>query len=159
MQRHALRLGVSVITFLLGLTASNVSSLFHLNHVTSDSRYEREVLAANDAYLDAHVRRDVAALDDLLADEFTVSGRVGRWTDKAGRLALVANPEVTFVAMNAADVRVTASETTGAVSGRGTMVVRYRGHEYVSPPYLFTRNFVRRDGRWQVVSVQVARAE
>ena len=117
------------------------------------------MLAANDAYLAAHVRRDVAALDDLLAQEFTVSGYVGRWADKAQRLALVANPEVTFVAMNASDVRVTASETTGAVSGRGTLVVRYRGREYASPPYLFTRNFVRRDGRWQVVSVQVARAE
>ncbi len=158
MQRHALRLGVSIITFLLSLAASSVPSLFHLNHV-SDSRYEQEVLAANDAYLDAHVRRDVAALDGLLADEFTVGGRLGRWTDKAQRLALVANPEVTFVTMNAAGVHVTASETTGAVSGRGTLVIRYRGEEYTSPPYLFTRNFVRRDGRWQLVSVQVARAE
>jgi hypothetical protein len=54
---------------------------------------------------------------------------------------------------------VTADATRGAVSGLGTIVVRYGSREYASPPYLFTRNFERREGRWQVVSVVVARAE
>lgn len=158
MQRHALRLGVSLITFLLGLAVSNVSSLFHL-HRASSTQYEREVLAANDAYLDAHVRRDVAALDALLADEFTVGGFWGWGVNKARRLAEVANPDVSFVAMNSSDTQVTADENAGEVSGRAVLVMRVRGAEYVSRPYLFTRRFERRGGRWQIVGVHVAPAE
>ena len=158
MQRQALRLSVSVLTFVLGLAASTVPSFFHLNAAPS-SQYEREVLVANDGYLNAHTRRDVAALDDLLADEFTVEGYLVRGADKARRLAQVANPDVSFVSMANSDVRVTASASAGEVSGRGVLVVRLRGQDYASRPYLFTRRFERRGGRWQVVSVHVTPTE
>ncbi|MFL6209820.1 MAG: nuclear transport factor 2 family protein [Pyrinomonadaceae bacterium] len=157
MKRHTLRLGVSLVTFLFSLAVSTVPSFLHLN-TAPNNRYEREVLTANEAYINAHLSRDVAALNDLLADEFTVNG-YGRGTDKARRLALVANPNVAFVSMNSSDVHVMASENTGAVSGRGVLVMRFGGEEYDSRPYLFIRSFERRDGRWQIVSVQVTPAE
>jgi Domain of unknown function (DUF4440) len=157
MQRHALRLGVSVVTFLFSLAVSIVPSFFHFNAAPSN-QYEREVLRANEAYVNAHVSRDVAALNDLLADEFTVNG-YGRGSDKARRLRMVANPNVSFVSMNSSDVRVTANESEGTVSGRGVLVMSFGGEEYDSRPYLFTRSFERRDGHWQIVSVQVAPAE
>ena len=157
MQRHVIRLGVSVVTFILGIVFAAAPSLFKSNPAPWGAS-EREVLRANQAYLDAHMGRDVAALDEILAEDFTVAGRYGGLTGKARRLALVADSDVAFVSIDCQNTRVWATENTGEVSGRATVLSRYRGEEYISPPYSFTRRFEKRGGRWQVVSVSFAPA-
>lgn len=157
MQRHLIRLGVSAVTFILGIVFAAAPSLFRTSPAPRGAS-EREVLRANQAYLDAHMNRDLAALDAILADDFTVAGRYGVLTGKARRLALVADSDVTFVSIDCYNTRVWAADDAGEVSGQATVLSRYRGEEYVSPPYSFIRRFERRDGRWQVVSVSFAPA-
>ncbi len=157
MLRHAIRLSVSVATFIFGLALSAVPSLF-----TSDapraSGFEQEVISANQEYLDAYARRDVAALDSLLAEEFTVRGRYGRYDSKARRLASVADPDLESIRVDSANSSVTADDNTGEVSGRAVVRGVYAGQDFSSQPYRFTRRFERRDGRWQLISVEVFRA-
>ncbi len=155
MQRHAIRLLASVVTFTLGLALAAVPSAFRSGPAPS-SEHEREVLSTNQEYLDAHVNRDVAALERLLADEFTVGGCFGRFGSKNQRLALVASPQVSFLSIDGENTRVTADDWAGEVSGRAVIHGRFRGRDYVSPRYGFTRRFVKRDGRWQLVSVRVS---
>jgi len=158
MQRHAIRLSVSFVTFLLGIAAATIPHLFETGTAT-ELRYEREVLRANQEYLDAHVNRDVAALDRLLADDFVIRRGTGRAAGKAQRLALVSNPDASFVSVNCRNLRVYATEGEGEVTGRGVLTFRHMGREYTSPPYWFSRRFERRDGRWQLTAVRVSRDE
>jgi hypothetical protein len=156
MLRYGIRLSVSIVTFVFGLALSFVPTLF-----TSDSgranTFEREVLEVNQQYLDAHINRDVAALDRLLADDFTIGGCFGRAAGKAQRLALLRDSDFYFVDIESSDTRVAASENAGEVSGYAVLRGSYAGQEYSSPPYRYIRRFERRDGRWQVVSVETSR--
>lgn len=150
MLRYAIRLSVSVSTFLLGIALSLAPSL-----LSSGAAFESEVLEANRAYLEAHVSRDVAALDRLLADEFVIVGQYGRVTSKAQRLALLSDPSFSFLGIDSRGTRVTAGEMSGEVSGQAVLRGSYRGREYTGSPYRYTRRFEKRDGRWQLVGVEV----
>lgn len=157
MLRYGIRLSVSVATFFLGLALSAALSLLP-SAAPRGGAFEQEVLNANREYLQAHIDRDVAALDRLLAEDFTIGGRYGRWMGKARRLAMLSDPDVSFLSVDSDETRVSAGETAGEVSGRAVLRGSYRGREYLSPPYRYTRRFERRDGRWQVVSVEIFRA-
>lgn len=154
MLRYGIRLSVSIATFLVGLALSFAPSLFS-SDAPGSGAFEAEVLEANQAYLRAHIERDVDALDELLADEFVIERRHGGVTTKAQRLALLGSPNYSFIDIDSRNVRVTAGENYGEVSGYAVLTGRYRGQEATSHPYRYTRRFERRDGRWQVVGVQV----
>lgn len=156
MLRHAIRLSVSVATFIFGLALSTVPSLF-TSGATPASAFEQQIIDANREYLEAYTRRDVDALDGLLAEEFTVRGRYGRYDSKARRLASVADSDLESITVDSANDSVTANETAGAVSGQAVVRGVYAGREFSSPPYRFTRRFERREGRWQLVAVEVYR--
>ena len=156
--RYAIRLSVSVATFIFGLALSAVPSLWSSEAPRTDS-FEREVLNANREYLEAYGRRDVDALDRLLADEFTIRSRYGRYESKARRLATVASPDLEYISVESVNNSVNADENAGEVSGRAVVRGSYSGREFTSPPYRFTRKFERRDGRWQLISVEVFRAD
>ena len=156
MLRYGIRLSVSVATFFLGLALSFVPSLLS-SEAPTRSDFESEVLGANRAYIQAHINRDVAALDRLLADEFVIGGRYGGVTTKSQRLALLTNPVYSFIDIDSRDTRVTATENYGKVSGYAVLTGRYSGREATSNSYRYTRRFERRDGRWQVVGVETYR--
>ena len=54
-----------------------------------------------------------------------------------------------------ADVEVNGD--TATVKGTAYIQTRYNDEEYISPTYRFTRNYEKRDGRWQIVSVRIGR--
>jgi hypothetical protein len=153
MLRYATRLSVSIVTFLVGLTLSFTPTPFS-SEAPRGCGFESEVLEANRKYLEAHVSRDVAALEGLLADEFVMSWGYGRVTGKKQRLALVADPDFTFIDIDSRETRVSAGADSGEVSGRAVLKGSRRGRVYTSPPYGYTRRFERRDGRWQMVRVE-----
>ena len=157
MLRYGIRLSVSMATFLFGLALAFVPSLPSSTDAQRGGAFESEVLEANRQYLDAHINRDVAALDRLLAEDFAFEGRFGRVTGKAQRLALLADPDFAFTDISSRGTRVTASENEGEVSGYAVLRGVYAGQDYTSPTYHYTRRFERRGGRWQLVGVEVSR--
>lgn len=157
MLRYGIRLSVAVATFLLGLAISAVSTLSPPGAPVTSSTSEREVLEANREYLEAHLSRDTAALDRILADEFTIRAQYGRVVGKARRIAMLADSDLVLRYVDSHDTRVTASENAGEVSGRAVLHGSYMGHEFTSPPYRYVRKFEKRGGRWQVVGVEIFR--
>ena len=156
MLRYGLRLSVSIVTFVTGLALSFVPSLLP-SDAPGGAGFETEILEANRAYIRAHVNRDVATLDGLLADEFAINGRHGGVTTKAERLALLHSPVYSFIDIESSDTRVTATENYGEVTGYATLTGRYSGREATEHSYRYTRRFERRNGRWQVVGVEIFR--
>ena len=156
MLRYGVRLSVSIATFFLGLALSFVPSPFS-SEAPGRAAFEREVLEANRAYLEAHINRDVSTLDSLLAEEFVIGGQFGGVTTRAQRLALLSDSNFSFVDIDSRDTRVTATENAGEVAGYAVLTGGYLGQEPTSHPYRYVRRFERRDGRWQVVSVDISR--
>ena len=157
MQRNIIYLFVSIATFLIGTIISAPWSGADHAAVTPPSSYtsdEQELLSIERRYLDAHIERDVAALDSILADDFTIAHARGRVSNKASRLALVEDSDFTFVNVDTSDVDVHVSGDEGVVTGRAVVTGRYEDREFRSPPYRFMRRYEKRQGRWQIVSVQ-----
>jgi hypothetical protein len=155
MKHLAIRLVVSLFTFVIGIALAALLPASH-SHRVSNSLDEQAVLQIERQYIQANLNGDMETLDSILADEFTISSRC-RVTTKAQRLALLANPDFAFEAIHTDKVEVEASDDSAVVTGEAYIQSRYGDEEFVSPVYEFTRNYEKRDGRWQIVSVQVRR--
>jgi ketosteroid isomerase-like protein len=112
---------------------------------------EAQIRALNEESGTAQVRRDIAALDRLLADDFLLTRAGGVTADKAQNLAELASGDVSFTSYENDDVRVRlygdAAVVTGQVKTNGT----YKGQDF-SGRFRYTKVFVRRDRQWQIVA-------
>ncbi len=158
MQHLAVRLVVSVITFIVGITTTGLLSAHRSDTSGSNSALKQEVLRIERQYLDAHVQRDAATLNRILADDFAFTHRRGRYTNKAERLALVQNSDFHFEAIDTRGVDVKVNGDRAIVMGQATVTGQYKDRIFTSPPYGFIRVYQKRQGRWQVAAVQVTRA-
>lgn len=154
MQRIIINLVVSLATFIIGVTAATPWTAFR---ATFDSQDKKEILKLERAYLDAHLARDTARLDAILADDFTFSHYWGGVTDKARRLALLENPDFSFESIDTRDVEVSVDGDRATLTGEAVVRGQYRGRPFVTTPYNYERIFERRDGQWQIVSVRAGR--
>lgn len=159
MQRNIIYLFVSLATFLIGnIITAPWSAANHPPAPTAEyTAAEQELLTIERQYLDAHIQRDVATLDSILADDFTISHAFGRVGDKASRLALVGDSDFTFIDINTFGVDVEVNGDVGFVIGHAVVTGSYEGREFKTPPYRYTRRYEKRQGRWQIVSVQFGR--
>jgi ketosteroid isomerase-like protein len=149
MRHIATRLPIALITFVIGITTANLTARLWPSAATARTADEQAVLTVEREYIRAHTERDVAALDRVLADDFTSFG--GR-VRKEQRLAMLANPYfvVTSIATDGVSVSVRGEEAW--VSGRAQMSGSFRGRDFTTPQYEFTRRYERREGRWRIVA-------
>ena len=152
MQPFIIRLFASLATFVIGVTVSNLWPAQRFDPF-SNSATQQEVLSLEQQYLDAHVHRDRAALDRILSDDFTFWHCGRRVTRKAERLALMDDPDFTFISINTEGVEVKVKGDKAFVMGRARVLGRHNDREFLSPLYQYTRVFEKRQGRWQMVAV------
>src|SRR2546423_10040197 len=145
----ATRLPVALVTFFVGIATASTGARLWPGTNAAHSADERAVLEVESEYIRAHTERDVAALERVLADDFTSFG--GR-VKKEQRLALLANPFFAVTSLETDDVGVSVAGDEAFVSGKARMSGSFRGRDYATPRYRFTRRYVRRDGRWQIAS-------
>jgi ketosteroid isomerase-like protein len=146
MRYFATRIPAALITFVLGVASSGLAG-----YVGLGSSDERAVLAVEREYVRAHVERDVEALDRVLADDFSMFG--GRVT-KEHRLALISSRLFTVNSLKTSDVQVVVDGGHAVLTGRARLSGSFRGREFNTPRYGYTRHLVKRDGRWQIVSCE-----
>ncbi|HEX7317445.1 MAG TPA: nuclear transport factor 2 family protein [Pyrinomonadaceae bacterium] len=146
MRYYATRIPAALITFVLGVASANL-----LGYVWAGSSDERDVLAVEREYVRAHVERDVAALDRVLADDFSMFG--GRVT-KEHRLALISNPLFNITSLKTSDVQVVIDGRTAIVTGTARLSGSFRKREFTTPRYGYTRHLEKRGGRWQIISCE-----
>jgi ketosteroid isomerase-like protein len=155
MQKIIIHLVVSLATFIIGVTAATPWTAFR---TTFDSQDKAEILRVEQQYLAAHINRDTATLESVLADDFTISGYRGNVENKAERLALVEDSDRVFQSIDTRNVEVTVESADRAyVSGEAVVRGSDHGRDFVSLPYHFIRTYEKRDGQWQIVSVRCGR--
>jgi hypothetical protein len=140
----------------IGLAASAL--LAPLSFIAaSNGEAKQEILLVEQQYIQAHLNRDTSTLDSILADEFTFKDTWGRGATKARRLALLEDPNFSFEAINTDNVQVEVNGESAVLTGEAFVVSHNGYEELISPSYNYERQYEKRQGRWQIVSVRVRR--
>jgi uncharacterized protein (TIGR02246 family) len=113
---------------------------------------EREIRRLLDELATAHLRSDGAALDRLRAADYVFTTADGRLLDKAQ--AAVAPGDYALTAYTHEDVRVRVYGDAAVATGALTVAGTFRGRPRDGRSR-WTRVFVKRDGRWQLVANQL----
>lgn len=155
MHRIFINLAVSLVTFIVGVTAATPWTALR---ATSDNEGKAEILKIERQYLSAHVNRDTATLDRILGEDFFISGYRGNVENKVERLALVADSDRVFRSIDTRNVDVKfVSDDKVYVTGEAIIRGSDHGRDFVSAPYNFIRTYERRNGQWQIISVRTGR--
>jgi hypothetical protein len=147
MKYTAIRLAVAVVTFVIGLAVAAVVHPFR-----GSAADEQEVLRVEREYIRANLDADTDTLREILADEFTIRTRSGGGTYKAERLELLENPQFAFDTIRTDNVRAEVSGDTAVVTG-DVYIKSHKGSRASCGNYTYEREYEKRDGRWQIVSV------
>ena len=112
-----------------------------------------ELMAVEREWLDATKSRDAARLNQILADEFVEIDPAGMARTKQEAIASVTSGDLVFDSFTIGDVKPRVYGNTAVLVGTSTVTGKYKGED-ISGTYRWTDTFVRRNGRWQVVSSQ-----
>jgi ketosteroid isomerase-like protein len=99
----------------------------------------------------ARIKGDVAFLERLYAKEFRITAMDGSVVDRARDIDVFASGEMKPQAINDEDMKVAVYGETAIVTGIEDVKGTYKGN-YGEFALRFTNVFIRRDGRWQMVT-------
>jgi ketosteroid isomerase-like protein len=156
MKQAAIRLVVSLLTFSIGIFSA---ALLHptRSHTGSNSQEEQAILRVERQYLQANLTADTDTLDEILADDFTLTstdGRRRRVESKARRLARLDSLDLAFERIATDNVEVEVDGDRAVLTGEASIESRDSNMDVTASTYNFTRIYKKRQGRWQIVSVR-----
>ncbi|MDQ3687267.1 MAG: nuclear transport factor 2 family protein [Acidobacteriota bacterium] len=117
-----------------------------------NGRVEQELKNLERQWEEALTRRDVAALDRLMAEDYVLTTVRGEVVNKAKVLEEVKSANVTAKVQNT-DTAVRVYGDTAVVTGLVLISGRFNDQE-VSTQSRYLKVYVRGRGRWQVVAAQ-----
>jgi ketosteroid isomerase-like protein len=139
------RLGSRVtIPVLLCMLAASAGAL-------ADGPAEKELLAIQQQWAKARIDQDVKFLERLYAKEFWITAMNGSRVTRAEDIGVFASGDMKPEHISDHDMNVTVYPDFAIVTGREHVKGTYKG---MAGDYMlaFTNVYVRRDGRWQMVT-------
>lgn len=114
----------------------------------------QEVLKTEREQRDAYLRRDLAATDRLVADEYLLTIQGGEVGNKANLLAFIKEEPVDpSLTLSTEETRVSVNGDTAIVTGRRIERRRRPDNNQEGVAYArYTRAYVKRDGRWRLLA-------
>lgn len=117
----------------------------------TNAKAEKELLKIQDEWAAARVKRDVPYLEKLYAKEFWISNMNGSITSRSADIDAFASGDMRPVSVMNEEMKVSTYGKTAIVAGIEKVKGTYKNFpgDFV---FRFTNVFVRRDGRWQMVT-------
>jgi hypothetical protein len=138
-----------VMTGISGLRTPDVSS-------ESSSSVEQSVRDKQRRLTEAMLRRDGAAIEELVAADGVFMGSLGQVMNKTQLTSALLSADLTIEVIDIDDIGVRIYEKTAIESGHARVKGKYLLQDF-SGQFRFSTIFVRRQEAWQLVSIQVAR--
>ena len=144
MQRFFIRLVIALLTCLLGIGAYIGWASYRLRS---------EVLNSMNNFHEALLRRDVEALNSILAEDFVLHNFKGKIENRSDLLSTIKATEIESSSLMTGDVRVS------IVSDKATVTGKFKQYYDVDEmgqdkPVRFIYSFEKRQGRWLLVSAR-----
>ncbi|HKC47024.1 MAG TPA: nuclear transport factor 2 family protein [Gemmatimonadales bacterium] len=114
---------------------------------------EDSVRAAEQARGEALLKADTVALSRLVADEFVEISRLGQIRTRADNIRDIASGDLKLTSVRYDSLVVRIYGDVAVLRGIADNTGSFRGFPF-SGRIRYTRVFVRRDGRWQAVTMQ-----
>ena len=118
------------------------------------STAEDEVRQIESDWGDAFERRDLAALDRMMADEYILTDPLGSVRSKEESLQAIKTNQLHFESTRSDGVTVRINGDTALVTGTSTFKGRYKGWP-MSGKYQYTDVLVKRNGCWKAVASHI----
>lgn len=112
--------------------------------------------ALNRAWMQSYVERNVAFLEQHLADEYVSTFPDGAVLDKQGEIAALLSGAVMLSEMRASEMRVRVYADAAVITGQSTIKARVKDRDE-SGQFRFTDVWIKRGERWLAVASQVTR--
>jgi ketosteroid isomerase-like protein len=120
---------------------------------TAAPKLEHALMNLEREWVDALVRRDFAALDRIMANDLVGVGTKGEVWTKAKLISDIKSGDYTIESASVSEMTVRVYGTAAIVAGKYTDKSKYKGNDS-SITARFVDVYVKRLGRWQVVSSQ-----
>ena len=141
----------SIVAALLFSVVSGVIAEAQSEGQPAAAEAERAVRQQDQERIRAQIAADTIALLRIYADDFLGIGPTGVVRNKSEVVADFTSHALTYQSITTSDVLVRVYGNTAVETGRSTMVGQDRG-KTVPPDNRFTRVWVMKDGRWQLVA-------
>jgi len=115
-----------------------------------------QLTALSDAWDKAIVRKDRAAIADNMADDFRQIDGTAKFETKTSFVDGIMDGRLEIDPYTVEDFEVRLYGDVALLSGRSHMTGRYDGAPFAHD-YRYIDVYVRRDGAWKIVSVQITR--
>jgi ketosteroid isomerase-like protein len=115
---------------------------------------EQDVRAIQQEYDKAWVQQDTVAFERLLADDYTLTDQEGKVTPRAEVIATAKAGDIKYEIGKSKDVKILFYDNTALVTGRWREKSTNKGKPFDATSQ-YTTVYVKRNGRWQIVSDQV----
>ena len=135
------------ISLLLCIGAATFISVDPKDSTPADTK---ELMRLEQVWNDAHLRGDVRALDQLWAEDLFVTVPDMPVMNKEESLAIWKAGKMKFDIYRTSDLRIKVYGNSAVVTGQ-LVRIRDRNSEKFEDDWRFTKVYVRRNGRWQVV--------
>ena len=113
---------------------------------------EKKLMQTESEWRNAIVQKDVAALKRILADDFVGIENSGKIFNKSRMLEDIETDDVEPI--NPTNLKLRVYGDSAIVTGRLSTKARAEEGNYVGAQSLFTENWIRRNGQWQIVNYQ-----
>jgi len=124
----------------------------------STSGANKEIQDLERQWPQAAKKQDVAPLQSLLADDYTLTNPVGQIVPKAVFVEKIKDGSFKIESMEYSDLKVRVYGDAAVVTGRLALKGNWEGTD-VSGDYAITDTFVKLAGKWREVAGQVTRVE
>lgn len=121
---------------------------------TSSNRVQEQLKKLEEEWATAFIKRDAAALDRILADDYSVINPNGSVGDKAQTIKEITSGELAFESIKYDNLKVRVYGTFAIVTGGEVVTVR-SDNQSSTKAFRFTDVFASRLGRWQAISSQL----
>ncbi len=120
----------------------------------TDDSTRRQLVAQADAWDQAIVRKDRAAIEANMARRFFQIGGDGSVTERAQFIDELVDPDLVIEPYTVEGLTVLLHGDTALLSATTRMTGRYQGKRF-DTHYRYIDTYVREDGRWKVLAVQI----
>lgn len=135
---------------ILLLLAASCASAGDSAEIVDNRSAEAELIALDDAWIDAEVRGDRAALERILHEDFLVTYPSGRTVDRKAFIDGILASELAPFTVTHESIR---------VHGDTALMIDVSDDVSESGKLKFTWIAIRRDGEWRVISETASRIE
>jgi ketosteroid isomerase-like protein len=146
MTRFVILFSVMILLFAVAVWAQNPAQ-------SKGGSVEQQLIKLENEWNDAVVKRDLAFLDRILAEDITDTDYEGTVWTKAQDLAILKSGELAITSAIADGIKVRLYGNVAVVTGRNTSKSSFKGKD-TSGQYRWTDTWVKRAGGWKCVASQ-----